>query len=168
MLSWNNIKRHLITANAEIIFDPKGGQFTVNIPHQGPQLSVELDNLYSAFVKHSAFVKEAALPFSEGSKIQLPGWLRNAVPDTSQIKDTVSDLGGKYLGALATLGLITGIPASMWTYNYMRNKRNRSQPFSEALRRRKADLARRRPQPVYLTPGEEVVHEEDESVVEST
>ena len=38
LLSWNNIKRHLITANAEIIFDPKGGQFTVNIPHHGPQL----------------------------------------------------------------------------------------------------------------------------------
>ena len=45
LLSWKNIRRHLITANAEIIFDPKGGQFTVNVPHQGPHLSVELDML---------------------------------------------------------------------------------------------------------------------------
>ena len=45
LLSWKNIRRHLITANAEIIFDPKGGQFTVNVPPQGPQLSVEPDML---------------------------------------------------------------------------------------------------------------------------
>ena len=78
------------------------------------------------------------------------------------VRQTAKNVAGKYGGVLATLALASGVPAAMLAYNYARNQKSTRHPLNEAMRRRRAELARRRPQPIYLTPGEEVVHEEDE------
>jgi hypothetical protein len=85
-----------------------------------------------------------------------------------EVRQKAKNVLGGYGGVLATLALASGVPASMLAYNYARNQKSTRHPLNEAMRRRRAELARRRPQPVYLTPGEEVVHEEDEQpVIES-
>ena len=92
-----------------------------------------------------------------GDKVKdIGGGIADIVPQ--QAKNV---LGG-YGGVLATLALASGVPAAMLAYNYARKQKSTRHPLNEAMRRRRAELARRRPQPIYLTPGEEVVHEEDE------
>jgi hypothetical protein len=115
-----------------------------------------LDELYDGFVK-----------LAKSPKLKLPrppmGGLENVTADD------VAKAGKKYLGLLTLAAAISGIPSAMMSYNWTRNKARNKSPLSEAMRRRKAELARRRPQPIYLTPGEAVLHEEkeDEPIVAS-
>jgi hypothetical protein len=89
----------------------------------------------------------------------------------SDIKDTVmdtaEDAAGKYTGFLTGLAGAVGVPAAMVAYNHARKRRKMQTPLAEAMRRRRTELARRRPAPIYITPGEEIVHEEDDPAIES-
>ena len=126
----------------------------------GTSLTASLDNLYDDFEKISGYRSNINWP-SVGDLI---GGVKDDIVDLippGVIQSGKNVLGG-YGGVLATLALATGVPASMLAYNYVRKQKNTRHPLNEAMRRRKAELSRRRPQPLYLTPGEEVVHEEDE------
>jgi len=109
-------------------------------------LGSSLDGLYDGFVK-MADPPTVHIPRPPGSDISV---------------DDVTKGLKQYGGFLALMAAVSGIPTGMAAYNWTRNKSRNKSPLSEAMRRRKADLARRRPQPIYLTPGEEVLHEEKE------
>jgi hypothetical protein len=112
-------------------------------------LGSSLDELYAGFVK-----------LADPPRIEFPqpnlGGLENVT--TGDITKGLKQYGG----LLTMMAAISGIPTGMMAYNWTRNKSRSKSPLSEAMRRRKADLARRRPQPIYLTPGAEVLHEEKE------
>lgn len=68
---------------------------------------------------------------------------------------------GTYLGALALMALLTGLPTAHMAYKAVRKGPGQRGILGEAMRRRKAEQARRQPQAIHLTPGEVEEVEED-------
>ena len=131
------------------------------------KLSDELDVLQGVFYKASG----------SGSGISGHPWFQgmlDMIPDDGQVTETIEAIKGGakkslgvYGGLLTALAGGVGVPAAMAAYGHVRNKRRVQTPLAEAMRRRRTELARRRPAPIYITPGEEIVHEEDDPAIES-
>jgi hypothetical protein len=159
-----NAKDEYEDSIADQFIDSKAASADASLPSS-------LDALYDDFEKI------ADGPFIDIDWGSIGGWFGDRAKDVGgaivdivppDVRQKAKNVLGGYGGVLATLALASGVPAAMLAYNYARNQKSTRHPLNEAMRRRRAELARRRPQPVYLTPGEEVVHEEDEQpVIES-
>lgn len=74
----------------------------------------------------------------------------------------VRPYGGMYLGGLAALAAITGIPIAHWVYSKTRTKPKDRSAILEAMRRRKSEQARRKPAPLLLESGDTVEYDTEE------
>ena len=110
---------------------------------EGP--GAEFDRLYDGLVKSGLDIwTQARGGYSAGSP-----------------KKPVQAATGKYLGFLALVALAAGLPTAHMAYKAVRKGPGQRGILGEAMRRRKAEQARRQPQAIHLTPGEVEEVEED-------
>jgi hypothetical protein len=115
----------------------------------------ELDRIYDGLVKYSddgfnAF-QGHQFPFAGKAK-----WLWDQARDHANL-----GTAGKGAGFLSLVAALTALGTGHMVYKSVRSAPGRRNIISEAMRRRKSELARRQPQAIHLTPGEVEEVEED-------
>tara|TARA_B100000700_G_scaffold297748_1_gene362941 strand:- start:1274 stop:2164 length:891 start_codon:yes stop_codon:yes gene_type:complete len=77
----------------------------------------------------------------------------NYFGNNSDIIGDMKRTAAKGVGVLGALAVLTGIPAGIIAYGLTRKGETQRGSLTEAMRRRRAETARIRPQALYLTPG---------------